>query len=73
MGRGPARGLLEKAGITLEEEDVEEEVKGQRAEVEKCGQEPPVLQKIASSAIYIICLGGKTNRSLHEGVVVPGF
>ena len=39
-----AGGFFEEARVALEEEDVEKEIEGERAEVEKCGQETPVLQ-----------------------------
>jgi len=41
--RGPAAGFFEEARVALEEEDMEEEVKGERAEVEERGEDAPVL------------------------------
>ena len=38
-----ARGFFEQAGIALQEEDVEEEIEGERAEVEEGGYEAPIL------------------------------
>ena len=35
MGGGAAGGFLKEAGVALEEEDVEEKVKGEGAEVEE--------------------------------------
>jgi len=43
LRRGATRRFLEKARVTLEEEDMEEEVEGQRAEVEEGCYESPVL------------------------------
>ena len=39
-GRG---GLFEHAGVSLDEEDVEEEVEGERAEVYECCEQSPEL------------------------------
>ena len=46
MGWRAAGGFFEEAGVALEEEDVEEEVKGQGAEVEERGQDAPVLLEV---------------------------
>ena len=43
MGGRAAGGFFEEAGVALEEEDVEEEVEGEGAEVEERGQNAPVL------------------------------
>lgn len=43
MRGGTAGGFLEEAGVALEEEDMEEEVEGERAEVKEGGYEAPVL------------------------------
>jgi len=43
MSRRAPGGFFKEAGITLEEEDVEDEVQRQRAEIEECGYESPVL------------------------------
>lgn len=43
MGWGAAGGFLEQARISLKEEDMEQEIEGQGAEVEKGSQETPVL------------------------------
>ena len=37
------RALLQHARVSLDEEDVKEEVEGERAEVDECGEESPVL------------------------------
>ena len=37
MGGGATTGFFEEAGVALEEEDMEEEVEGEGAEVEECG------------------------------------
>ncbi len=37
MRRGATAGFFEETGVALEEEDVEEEVEGEGAEVEECG------------------------------------
>ena len=36
MGGGAAGGFLEEARVALQEEDVEKEVEGEGAEVDKC-------------------------------------
>lgn len=43
MRRGAAGRFFEEAGVALEEEDVEEEVEGEGAEVKECGYYSPVL------------------------------
>lgn len=43
MGGGAAGGLFEKTRVPLEEEDVEDQVKAEGAEVDECREEPPVL------------------------------
>jgi hypothetical protein len=44
--RNGSGGLLEHAGVALDEEDVEEEVEGEGAEVDEGGEEAPVLHHI---------------------------
>lgn len=44
MRRGPARRFLQQPRIALEEEDVEEEINGQRTKVQKRSQDPPILK-----------------------------
>ncbi len=43
MGGAAAGGFFEQARVALQEEDVEEEVQGEGAEVDECCQEAPVL------------------------------
>lgn len=43
MRRGAAGGFLEESGVALEKIDMEEEIEGEGAEVEKGGQKSPVL------------------------------
>ncbi|KAI9811004.1 MAG: hypothetical protein M1827_005736 [Pycnora praestabilis] len=43
MGGGAAGGFFEEAGVALEEEDVEDQVDGEGAEVEERCQDAPVL------------------------------
>lgn len=43
VGGRATGGLFEKAGVALEEENVEEEVEGEGTEVAKGREEPPVL------------------------------
>ncbi len=53
MSWGAAGGFFEEAGVALEEEDVEEEVEVQGAEVEKRCYYPPVLDtQLAVSDLY---------------------
>lgn len=43
MGNGRG-GLFEHAGVSLDEEDVEKEVEGERTEVYECREESPELR-----------------------------
>lgn len=58
VGWGAAGGFFEEAGVALEEEDVEEEVDGERAEVDEGCQEAPVLgsgEDLNVSFVVILC------------------
>lgn len=66
-GRIAAR-FFKKARVALEEEDVEEKVEGERAEVEEGCQEPPVLLTTISSRALPI------DSYFHgESARLPGF
>lgn len=43
MCSGAAGCFFKKAGVALEEENMEKEIEGERAEVDKSSQEAPVL------------------------------
>jgi len=53
VGGGAARGFFEEAGVAGEEEDVEDEVEGEGAEVEEGGYEAPELFESRTSASYV--------------------
>ena len=47
-------GLLEHARVALDEEDVEEEVEGEGAEVDEGGEEAPVLLRFVSVCLLAV-------------------
>lgn len=69
VGGGAAGGFFEEPGVALHEEDVEDEVEGERAEVEEGCCEAPELQ--GQGLATVLMKGGGERRGPRSGGV-PG-
>lgn len=67
-----AAGFFKEARVALQEEDVEEEVEGEGAEIYECGEEAPVLFAGGVSRV-IGTLGSRGSMErMTEGADGPG-
>ena len=68
MRGGAAGGFFEEARVALKEENVEDEVEGEGAEVKECGEKAPVLDGNGQHAMLIQAIYGNGDGEYVTGV-----